>query len=151
MKRIIFLASLLFSTQIFSAPSYVENSFTKMPHYKIMELNINECNVQANGAGDPSAAQECISNQQKSFDYLKRIHDSRDITSPSWSLCIAESKTRFSYNYLVMLACMKVVKEICPEREDGYWKNPNLCINSIESGAWMKNPKIFEPTKYSTN
>lgn len=149
MKNFIFFISLLVSMQVLSAPSYTTNSFTIMPHYKIMELNINECKTQANARGNANLAIECIEIQKKSFEYLKRIHDAQDITSPSWSLCIGESKTEYSYDYMLMLGCMKVVKDICPEKADGNWVNPNMCINSIKSGEWIHNPKVFQPTKYS--
>lgn len=44
-----------------------------------------------------------------------------------------------------MLGCMKVVKDICKETKDGKWENPNLCMKSIESGAWINNPKVYQP------
>lgn len=149
MKNSLLSLLILLCGSAYAAPSYTKNSFTMMPHHRIMDININECKVMGNATGQTSAADECIYNQKKSFEYLQRIHDAQEITSASWSLCVGESKTRHSYNYLVMLACMKVVKDICPERPDGNWVNPNMCIDSIRSGAWVNNPKIFEPTKYS--
>lgn len=148
MKKI-FSFCILFFTSVAWAGPYDDNSFSKMPHKKIMDLNINNCEVQANAAGNPELAHRCVDNQKQSFDYLFRIYQAKDITSASWSLCIAESKIGDRFDYMLMLACMKVIKDICPEKADGQWVNPNLCINSIESGAWINNPKIFQPSKYS--
>lgn len=136
---------------IFSAGAwaslYETNSFGMMLHKDIMRLNEDTCRTQANAIGDPDAAQECIDTQKLAFQKLLVVYNDRSITAPSWSLCIGESKIGYSYNYITMYACMKVVKDICKEKPDGQWENPNLCINSIQSGAWWNNPKIHQPYK----
>lgn len=128
-------------------PSHQSNSFGMMPHKKILEININKCEAESNAMGDEEAGKICIENQQTGLNKLKIIYNDHAIAAPSWSLCIAESKIPDSYNYVTMYACMKVVKDICKETPDGQWENPNLCINSIESGSWWNNPKVYQPYK----
>lgn len=145
--------SLLIVTSIFSvgvwASPYDSNSFGMMPHKDIMRMNIDQCKIEANATGNTEKLQECIEYQQEAFKKLLVVYNDKSIAAPSWSLCIGESKTQYAYNYVVMYACMKVVKDICKEKPDGQWENPNLCINSIESGAWVNNPKVYQPYKSS--
>lgn len=128
-------------------PLYQSNSFGVMPHDQIMKINMNQCGIEANAIGDAVIGEDCKKNQQTAFDKLKVIYNDHAITAPSWSLCIAESKIPNSYNYVVMYACMKVVKDICKEKSDGQWENPALCVNSIKSRSWLHNPKIYQPYK----
>lgn len=121
------------------------NQFAAMPHYKIMELNIESCNDEANATGDLEMGKECIKYQKQAFEELKEIYNKYYVAQPSWSICLSEAKNEYTYDYVVMLACMKVVKSICKENSNGFWENPRQCTNGIESGAWINNPKIYEP------
>lgn len=147
MKKLLLL-SLLFSGSVW-ASKYDSNSFGQIPHQRIMELNVEECNIQGHASGDNDYIQKCINDQKLAFEKLIIIYNDKAITSPSWSVCVGQSKSGYSYNYLIMYACMKVVKDICPEKQDGSWENPNLCLKSMESGAWINNPKIYQPYKSS--
>lgn len=145
MKKLLLLAiASTLSFWVYASP-YDSNSFGMMPHGKIMQLNVDECNTYANATGDSEYAETCIHNQKESFRRLAEIYNKHNITAASWSLCVGQAQTEESYDYLVMLACMKVVKDICKEKPDGQWQDPRLCVNSIESGAWINNPKIYQP------
>ena len=145
MKTIYLLIILLFSPTFVFAEPVNNNHFSAMPHNRIMQLNIEACETDAISIGDIDAAQECVEYQQKAFDSLLEIYNKYPVAPPSWSLCIGEAKIGYSYNYLVLLACMKVVKSICKEKPDGTWVNPRQCISGVESGLWINNPKIYEP------
>ena len=147
MKKILLLAiTSTFSVGVWASP-YDSNSFGAMPHKDIMRINVDNCNIEANATGNKTSVEECINNQKIAFEKLLIIYNDQAITAPSWSLCVGEAKTRHSYDYVVMYACMKVVKDICKEKPDGQWENPNLCIRSMQSGAWLNNPKIYQPYK----
>lgn len=148
MKKLLIAASVLFNTGVMAGP-YDTNSFGMMPHKKIMELNIDKCKIDANATGDTSKLHNCIAYQQKAFEQLLVIYNEKSITAPSWSLCIGQARSGYAYNYVIMYGCMKVVKDICKEKSDGQWVDPNLCIRSIESGAWIRNPKVYEPYQSS--
>lgn len=148
MKKLLLISALLFSGGVW-AGAYDMNSFGQMPHQRIMELNVEECNIEAHASGDDNYTQKCIDDQKLAFKKLITIYNDKAITAPSWSICVGQSKSGYSYNYVIMYACMKVVKDICPEKQDGSWENPNVCLRSMESGAWINNPKIYQPYKSS--
>ena len=135
---------LLVPPSVFAA-SANNNHFSMMPHKRIMELNAEACETDALSTGNTGAAQECIEYQQKALGRLFEIYNKYSVATPSWSLCIGEAKREYSYDYLVLLACMKVVKSICKENPNGTWVNPGQCTNGIESGLWINNPKVYEP------
>ncbi|MDV7389215.1 hypothetical protein R4446_16330 [Acinetobacter baumannii] len=148
MNYLFVLSILMVSSLALAAPSpYSENSFGLMPHKDIMRLNKEACEVEGNATGDSASVEECIEYQEKAYEKLVDIYNRHNITAPSWSLCIAQSHIHPSYNYVIMLGCMKVVKDICKETKDGKWENPNLCMKSIESGSWINNPKVYQPYK----
>lgn len=149
MKKLLLLPLLMTGSSVWANSKYESNSFGIMPHKDIMRLNVDSCNTEANAVGNPSIAKLCIGYQEIAFEKLLEIYNDKSITAPSWSLCVGESKTGHSYNYVTMYACMKVVKDICPENADGSWKNYNLCVSSIQSGAWINNPKVYQPYKSS--
>lgn len=142
---------ILYAALLFIAPTVVvaepanSNQFSAMPHYKIMELNIEACETEENATGDANYGKECIYYQKKAFEMLQVIYEKYKVIGPSWSLCLSEAKNGYTYDYVVMLACMKVVKGVCKEKPDGQWDNPRQCVNSMESGLWINNPKIYEP------
>lgn len=146
MKYLLLMSCLLLPISSMAVPSpYAENTFGRMPHKDIMRLNKDACEVEGNATGDTASIEECIDYQEKAFDKLVEIYNRHDITAPSWGLCIGQSHIHPSFNYVIMLGCMKVVKDICKETKDGKWENPNLCMKSIESGAWINNPKVYQP------
>ena len=121
------------------------NQFGMMPHKRIMELNIESCISDALALGDSDEGKECIEYQNEAFKQINEIYNKYPVANASWSLCIGQSKTGYTYDYLVLLACMKTVKSICKENQDRTWVNPRQCTNGIESGLWINNPKIYEP------
>lgn len=143
-KFVLLIPFLILGTKAVSSP-YDDNSFGRMPHQQILTINTQKCMITANATGDFESGKKCIDYQHKSFEKLQYIYSKHNITASSWSLCIGEAKIPDSYDYLTMLGCMKVVKSICPENPDGSWVNYNLCRSSIESGAWINNPKVYEP------
>lgn len=143
--KIFYAALLLIISTIVTAEPANSNHFSTMPHYKIMELNIESCEAEANATGDIDSGKECVYYQKKAFEMLQVVYDKYKIITPSWSLCLSQAKNGYTYDYVVMLACMKVVKSICKEGSNGFWENPRQCTNSMESGAWINNPKIREP------
>lgn len=149
MKKTVLIAFLALCNTAVFADMYKSNSFGMMPHKDIMRMVADRCNTEANAMGDKDAATECIASQKIAFNKLTEIYNDQSITAPSWSLCIAQAKYGHIYNYITMYGCMKVVKDICKEKPDGNWENPNLCIKSIESGAWINNPKVYQPYKKS--
>jgi hypothetical protein len=141
--RIIYLM-ILFAVSSVSFGAANNNHFANMPHNKIMELSIEGCKADAIATGDKKLESECEQYQRQSFKKLVEIYDKYHIATPSWSLCLSEAKTQYSYNYLVMLACMKVVQSICKEKGD-YWENPRQCESSMKSGLWINNPRVYKP------
>lgn len=142
MKIIYLMVLFIISNTSFGAAN--NNHFAKMPHNKIMELNIEGCKAEAIAIGDTKLESECEQYQYQAFKKLVEIYSKYHVATPSWSLCLGQAKNQYAYDYVVMLACMKVVQSVCREKGD-HWENPRQCESAMESGLWINNPRVYKP------